>query len=110
MQYIPDRWVVVKINNGGETFFKVLAGWSGSYLYGSSWRLNSGIIKVEEEEDSYHFNGHSKSSYLCHKDAYGITGDMAQILGQLEDKFGDRVSLMPRDTDWKKVIYEESTI
>jgi hypothetical protein len=31
MQYIPDNWVILKIK-GSDPHYKVLAGWSGSYL------------------------------------------------------------------------------
>jgi hypothetical protein len=76
--YAPDNWVVIKItqqvksgNTGyGRTkkvFYKVLAGWSGGYLGSDSWRLNSGIVDVEETVDSFIFIGHSGSRYICDK-------------------------------------------
>jgi hypothetical protein len=38
-EYTPDSWVVLKVKEGKGTFpfYKVLAGWSGGFLYGSSW-------------------------------------------------------------------------
>jgi hypothetical protein len=72
-EYIPHKWVVVKIE-GGEfpLTYKVFACWYGGYLNGDSWKMNSGITKVTKEEDFYLFEGHSGSVYKCHKDAYGV--------------------------------------
>ena len=39
--YQPDNWIIVELPN--NTGYKILAGWSGGYLHGNSWRLNSGI-------------------------------------------------------------------
>ena len=47
--YTPDSWVIVKIQSEKYgTLHKVLAGWSGSYLYGASWKMSSGIITFED--------------------------------------------------------------
>ncbi len=50
-EYTPDSWVVLKVKAGKGTFpfYKVLAGWSGGYLSGDSWRINSGITRVEDD-------------------------------------------------------------
>lgn len=79
----PDRWVILKISDG---VYKVLAGWYGGYLHGDSWRLNSGIVKVEEDGDYYLFHGKSGSTYKCHKDAKGFTGYTSQVLENLITK------------------------
>ena len=48
--YTPDSWVIVKIQSEKYgTIYKVLAGWSGSYLYGASWKLSSGIVTFEDK-------------------------------------------------------------
>jgi hypothetical protein len=67
----PDRWLI--IDCGGDGLYKVFATWSGGYLDGDSWRLNSGIESVEEDGDYLLFHGHSGSIYKCHKDSYGTT-------------------------------------
>lgn len=59
----PDNWVVIFLN-GSEPHYKILAGWSGGYAQGDSWRLNSGITKVEETESAYSFYGSSGSCYV----------------------------------------------
>ena len=42
----PHNWVVVKVD---EDFYKVLGGWSGGYLDGDCWILNSCITKVKDD-------------------------------------------------------------
>lgn len=67
----PDRWVILKIN---ENTYKVFASWKG---LDGRWRLNSGIEKVEQDEDSYYLIGHSGSCYKCDKKEYGTASTYA---------------------------------
>lgn len=83
--YNPDRWVIVKITNKKETIYKVLAGWSGGYLDGQSWRMNSGISRVESTETHYMFSGQSGNVYNCHKNAYGVNMIMSSIIAQMKE-------------------------
>ena len=102
----PDSWVIIKIT-GTETLYKVLAGWSGSYLYGTSWRLNSGIVKVEGGEDYFQFIGYSGSVYKCRKDSYGICMSTAVAWHMLQEKYPGQIELMDKNTDWSKLIRNE---
>lgn len=79
-EYKPDRWIVLKITNGEKVIYKVMGGWYGGYLGSDSWRINSGITKVELDGDTYKFYGHSGSVYLCHKNNYGTTMLMSSVL------------------------------
>lgn len=104
--YKPDRWVVLKL----PECYKVLAGWSGGYLDGDSWRLNSGIKDVDANGPWYLFSGHSGSVYQCHKDSYGlmgITAGLYQNLKNIADEKGMICELMPEDTNWMGLDYEE---
>lgn len=105
-EYTPDNWVVLKIQNEGETLYKVLAGWSGGYLYGDSWRMNSGITEVKQNGDYYEFYGSSGSCYRCHRDSYRLTMANSGVYTQLKEQFGDAVELMPKDTEWMDLNYE----
>lgn len=80
---IPDKWVILKIN---DNLYKVLAGWSGGYLDGDSWRINSGISKVEETDTYYDFIGESGSIYRCNKSSYGFNGITSNIYAKIKDK------------------------
>ena len=94
--YTPDNWVVIKFtqqvksgNTGyGRTekvFYKVLGGWSGGYLSGDSWRLNSGIVDVEETTDSFIFIGNSGSRYICDKTQECIRMNTAGIWKEMQE-------------------------
>lgn len=99
-EYTPDNWVIIKINNKDKPLYKVLAGWSGGYLDGDSWRMNSGITEVKVIGDYIEFWGYTGSCYTCHKNAYGLRMNNAGVWKQLQEKFGDMVELLPDNTDW----------
>jgi hypothetical protein len=84
--YNPDKWVILEIQGKKETLYKVLAGWSGSYLEGQSWRMNSGIAKITTEGNYYLIEGHSGSVYKCQKQGYGTNMISGGVLaGMMED-------------------------
>lgn len=97
--YVPDRWMLVKITtDGGEVIYKVFASWYGGYLGSDSWKLNSGIVKVSEEENSYLFYGSSGSIYECHKNACGISGYGMSVLSNMmadAQEIGARIEMLP---------------
>lgn len=97
--YTPDNWVIIKIK-GDNPHYRVLAGWSGGYTTGDSWRMNSGITKVEEDDRSYYFSGSSGSVYHCGKSSYGLRMNNAYIWDQLQELHGDKVELMSEETNW----------
>jgi hypothetical protein len=83
-EYTPDSWVVVKLaeSDAQDPVYKVLAGWSGSYLYGDSWKLNSGITKIERDGPIFRFHGTSGSVYVCHELAYGLSRITSSMMAQ----------------------------
>jgi len=103
----PDRWVILKLKNEDETLYKVLAGWSGSYLYGDSWKLNSGIVKVEHTTDDYLFHGYSGSVYQCSKRSYGMIGIMISIVEQLKQQFGENNVTILEENKLYELAYKE---
>jgi len=99
-EYNPDNWVVVKIK-GDDPHYRVLGGWSGGYLDGDSWRMNSGITRVVDADDHWlHFHGSSGSVYRCNKGSYTLRMNNAHVWVQLQELHGDKVEMMPEDTDW----------
>lgn len=108
--YRPDKWVVVKII-GKDTppIHKVFASWYGGYLDGDSWKLNSGITKVTEEENMYYFDGSSGSVYECHKGCYGTNlygqGILNNLISKIEQAGGTCV-ILPEETNWIEINYE----
>ena len=97
--YKPDNWVVIKID-GNEPHYRVLAGWSGGYLDGDSWKMNSGITRVEDAGDRFNFYGSSGSCYSCHKESYCIRMNNAHIWDELQELHNTKVLLMDEETDW----------
>ena len=98
----PDNWVILKVTLTDETFYKVLVGWSGGYLDGDAWRMNSGIDKVEEDGDYYLFIGASGSVYKCHKASETLRMNNAYIYQRLIDKHPDKIKII----DYKDFIKE----
>ena len=99
--YTPDHWAVLKIN-GQNPHYRVLAGWSGGYLDGDSWRLNSGVTSHEFDGDYWSFYGSSGSCYKCYVDSYRISGTMAGIYNQLLENYGEDVIQLVEDQEWNK--------
>ena len=88
----PDRWVVLKIpQTGTASLYKIFGSWAGGYLDGDRWKMNSGIVSLEEDDDYYYFIGYSGSCYKCHKKGYGVMTSYSQsILDNLIDKANER--------------------
>lgn len=107
-EYIPDNWVVIRMTHKDSVFYKVLAGWSGSYLNGDSWRLNSGVDKCvyDVTTDRWKFYGATGSVYYCHVDTYGLRMSTAPIWNQMLEKYPDQVELLENrnwaEMDWSK--------
>lgn len=102
--YTPDNWVVIKFDIE-EPYYRVLAGWSGGYLDSDNWRLNSGITKVEKDEDFFYFYGSTGSCYKCHKHFYGLRKNNSYIWNQIKDTYKEKVQLMPVETNWTILDY-----
>jgi len=104
---IPHRWLVVKLTNE-ETFYKLFGSWMGGYLDGDRWKMNSGIVKVEEDDEHYYFYGHSGSVYKCHKKGYGSTSYTQSVLDGIishgKEKKNTIVEILPEDTNWMKLL------
>jgi hypothetical protein len=98
-EYTCDNWVVIKMK-GDDPHYRLLVGTSGGYLDGDSWRMNSGITRVEDDGDYYNFYGSSGSCYSCHNESYMLRMNNAHIWTRLQELHGDKVEMMPEDTDW----------
>jgi hypothetical protein len=104
--YKPDNWVVLKIQNKDTYHYKVLGGWSGGYLNGSSWRMNSGITEVHETDDNYYFKGVTGSEYRCGKDSNIVRMNIAGVLAKLNELHGDKFEVLPQDTDYTNIKWD----
>jgi hypothetical protein len=84
--YYPDRWLILKTPQCA----KVFGVWCGGYTTGDSWKLNSGITKIEEFDDYYLFHGYSGSIYHCRKNSYGSTAYGYSVV----QSFGDQMRVI----------------
>lgn len=108
MNYKPDKWVIVKVITN-EVIYKVFGCWSGSYLEGNSWRMNSGIVSIKDTGDTYEFVGYSGSTYICRKTCYGSHPYASIILnGMINDasKQDVVIEILDKDTDFLNLKYE----
>lgn len=109
-EYVPHKWVVVKIiNSEHEPIHKVFANWFGDYLNSDSWQLNSGITKVIKEGSDYCFHGYSGSIYRCNEINYGTTMYGASIIAVMIERVesnGGTIEILPEDTNWLEIDYD----
>lgn len=98
-EYTCDNWVVIKMKDD-DPHYRLLVGTSGGYLDGDSWRMNSGITEVNETDEYYYFKGSSGSEYRCRKESYMLRMNNAGTWARLQELHGDKVEMMPEDTDW----------
>ena len=91
----PDKWVIVGIAVDDSRIFKVFGSWVGSYLDGDTWRMNSGIKAVTEDDHYCYFEGMSGSCYKCLKSRYGVATSYSQgVLNDIVEKGQGRVIVL----------------
>lgn len=100
--YNPDKWMIMKVTSG-DPHYRVFGSWSGGYTTGDSWRMNSGIEKVEETENTYRFIGSSGSVYECVKGMYGVTAYGYGIASNMVEQQPDMLAFVD-ETDWKEEL------
>jgi hypothetical protein len=98
----PDNWVILKIQYESETYYKVFGVWTGGYLRGDSWQLNSGIEKVTQDDEYYYFIGFSGSCYKCNKHTYGIKALYGVgVLNNIIEKSEGKAVKLDDNKDWE---------
>ncbi|MBA2962129.1 MULTISPECIES: hypothetical protein [Ramlibacter] len=86
--YTPDRWTVLAITNAaGERHFRILASWYGGFLGSDSWRMSSGISKIEPGPDHYRVHNDTTGSvYICVKGAQGTSAFVSRVLASYQEQ------------------------
>jgi hypothetical protein len=109
-EYIPDKWVMIKLTHKGNPIYKILATWYGGYGGSDSWKLNSGITKIEEDGQTYLFHGSSGSVYRCHKQAYGMNMYTRGVLSNFQKQASEAedltLELLDETTNFMEIHYE----
>ena len=106
--YKPERWVVVKMMTN-DPHYRVFGYWSGSYIEGESWRINSGITKVEDAGKNYKFYGSTGSVYVCGKEFYGMKMYGSAILRDMKsqlNKINYDLEILHHETDFLGIEYD----
>jgi len=99
---IPERWVILKLPNN---VYKVFGTWAGGYLGSDRWKLNSGIEKIELDEEFYYFIGFSGNCYKCHKKGYGTaTSYGLGVLNKIIEQGNCQIELMKDSGDWSNLV------
>jgi hypothetical protein len=82
--YSPDSYRVILIDTPTGQLVKLFASWSGGYLDGDSYRINSGTEVIIEEQNNYFFYGFSGSIYKLNKYNHGsLTSYSAGIYNRI---------------------------
>ena len=101
--YTPDNWIIFYTKE--LDLYKILAGWSGGYLGGDAWRINSGIVSIEEKGDHYLIYGNSGSCYKCYKDRYKLRPNNGYIWERINNELGNKVKMIPADTNFLELKF-----
>ena len=92
----PDAWVIIEVKTPAGQFQKILSGWSGSYLYGDSWRMSSPMkeLNIKVNQDFFTVETDSGSCYTLWKSRQGLRMSNAGIYNELKEKFGDMLEIV----------------
>ena len=100
----PDKWVVLKMTDKNQSYYRVFGTWGGGYLQRDSWRMNSGIKNFTEDDDYYYFIGFSGSCYKCKKSSYGVaTAYGHSIISDGIKQSPNHIEIMDEETNWNEI-------
>lgn len=101
--YTPDDWKILKIipvDKNFPSYYRILCSWSGSYLYGASWKASSGIKTFDLNPDGWYYSDQSSGSvYKLHPQAERMSGIMASILSTIMENSKEFVSIQVLELD-----------
>lgn len=103
-EYIPHRWMIIKIDRPNDPHYRVFGSWFGGYLHGDSWRMNSGITKIEKDGDEILFHGATGSVYRCHKDSYGANSYGYSVIESMVKDHPDTIKPLYEKPDLETLL------
>lgn len=105
-EYNPDSWYIIKISDlkNNSHHYRILCSWSGSYLWGSSWKISSGIESVEDCGDHFVMPQTSGSVYRIYKTQQRMSGQMSSILSFYSERSEDMTIETVEIEDFLKVF------
>ena len=108
MEYIPEKWVVVKVTEpDSPAAYKLFGSWRDAGAW--DWRLSSGITRAtfvdnHYEVQHYVFESNSGFTYLCATALYGKDA-LNHIIG-IASKNNVTIEILPEETNWEQINYE----
>ena len=92
----PDSWVIIEVKTPAGQFQKILSGWSGSYLYGDSWRMSSPMkeLNIKVNQDFFTVETDSGSCYTLWKSRQGLRMSNSGIYNELKEKYGEMMEIV----------------
>lgn len=81
--HTPDKWLLMKYQTGE---LAIISGWSGGYLNGDSWRRSSQIEFGASTAPGLLMVSTISSEYQLYESRIGMTGLMANIIAQMNEK------------------------
>lgn len=101
--YTPDRFIILKYLE--DNSYAILAGWSGGYLDGDSWRRSSRLKSAKPNEHGYEVTTES-STYQLRASSLGYTTLMVHILNQLSqlEEAADIIEVFDEPEQVEKII------
>lgn len=95
-----DGFVILKITDNKEIMYRLFTCTAGGYLSNDSWRVDSGIVSIEEDDEYngdgsvYFIYGVSGSVYQVHEDQFGkLTDYGSSILNEVVKSAGDAIDV-----------------
>jgi hypothetical protein len=82
VDYVPHGWVL----GWHKGDLRVFCSWSGKYLDGDSWRLNSKVRTVDFDDGEYIINKDGSSYQLSVRNYGRISPYNHSVLSNIEDK------------------------
>lgn len=95
--------------NNTEVFYRLLCVIEPYKDIPTRWRINSGIVRVDEDDDYYLVHGESGSIYKCHKNDYvdeEFTKPIRMRILMELDQFHKFIQLKDRE-NWCKFDFQK---
>jgi hypothetical protein len=87
--YDPDCWHIVKTQSKEDVTYRILCSWGGSYLYGASWKMSSGIVAFQDAGTHWKVDNASGSVYNLDKRMERMSGIMAGVFASYAEQSTD---------------------
>ncbi len=106
-EYVPDVWARIRITNAdGKQHDRILAGWTGSFTSGASWKINSGITKVTRSGNFWIVEGFTGSIYRCYVESEGLNLYTSSVLAYQQENMkavGATIEVVKMEDEYNKV-------